>query len=54
MKWAIVAGTLEKGFYVTGPFDSEQDADDYAEDAIKRYSPKLDICKVVKLDNPGE
>ena len=54
MKWAIVAGTLEKGFWVTGPFDSEQDATEYAEDVIKRYSPKLDICSVVKLENPGE
>jgi|LakMenEpi03Aug12_release.lakeMendotaPanAssembly.Ray.scaffolds.fasta_scaffold3384272_2 hypothetical protein len=54
MKWAIFAGNFEKGFDVTGPFDSEQDAEEYAEDAIRRYSTNLDVCKVIKLEPPGE
>jgi len=54
MKWAVFAGNLEKGFYVTGPFDSERDAEKYAEDAIRRYVPNLDVCKVIELEPPGE
>ena len=53
MKWAIVVGTLKDGFWLVGPFDSEQKAAEYAEDAIKRYIT-VDICKVVELDNPEE
>lgn len=52
MKWIVVAGDINKGFYFVGPFDTAELAVEYATDAIGKYTK--DVWQVVKLDNPKE